>query len=118
MTVERAGQEFMEFARQAFQATLDAASKIQQQTQQLMEALIRQGTGAQEEGKRLFSDWVEESRRHTEEFQKAAAEGYRKWEGEVNQRLARIRPATTQEVQELRQRVDELVRRIEALENR
>lgn len=116
--MERSGQDFMEFARQAFQATLDAATKVQQQTQKLMEELIKQGTLAQEEGRRRFSDWAEQSRRYMEEFQKSAAEGYRKWEGEVTQRFASLNPATKQEVQELRQRVDELTRRIETLERR
>lgn len=101
----------MDFAKQAFQATLDAASKVQQQTQRLMEELIRQGAMAQDEGKRLLKDWVEQSRRHMDEFQKTAAEGYRKWEGEVGKRLAFIAPATKQEVEELRRRVDELAKR-------
>ncbi len=116
--MERSGQDLMEFAKQAFQATLDAASKVQQQTQKLMEELVRQGAAAQGEGKRLVSDWVEQSRRHMDEFQKAAAEGYRKWEAEVTRRLPTVTPATKQEVQELRQRVDELTRKIEALERR
>lgn len=116
--MERSGQEFMEFARQAFQATVDAASKVQQQTQKLMEEMIRQGSVAQEDGRRLFSDWVEQSRKYMEEFQKAAAEGYRKWEAEVTQRFSTVSPATKQEVQELRQRVEELARRMDALEKR
>ena len=82
--MERSGQEFMDFAKQAFQATLDAASKVQQQTHKLMEELIRQGTMAQGEGKRLSS----------------------------------LAPATKQEVQELRQRVDDLAKKIDALERR
>ncbi len=41
--MERSGQELIDFAKQAFQATLDAASKVQQQTHKLMEELIRQG---------------------------------------------------------------------------
>ena len=53
-----------------------------------------------------------------EEFQKAAADGYRKWEAEVTQRFASVSPATNQEVQELRRRMDELTRRIQALEKR
>ena len=116
--MERSGQEFTEFAKQAFQSTLDAASKVQQQTHKLMEELIRQGAMAQGEGKRLLSDWIEQSRKHMEDFQKTAAEGYRKWEGEATKRLATLAPATKQEVQELRQRVDELARKIEALERR
>ncbi len=116
--MERSSQELMEFARQAFQATLDAASKVQQQTHKLMEELIRQGTTAQGEGKRILSEWVEQSRRHMEEFQKAAAEGYRRWEGEVTKRLSTLTPATKPEIQELQKRVDELTRRIEALERR
>ena len=116
--MERSSQDLMEFAKQAFQATLDAASKVQQQTQKLMEELLRQGTAAQGEGKRLVSDWIEQSKRHMEEFQKAAADGYRKWEGEVTKRLSGVTPPTKQEVQELRQRVDELTKRIEALERR
>jgi polyhydroxyalkanoate synthesis regulator phasin len=116
--MDRSDQDFVEFARQAFQATLDAASKVQQQTQKLMEELMRQGATAQEEGKRLLSDWAEQSRRHMEEFQKAAAEGYQKWEGEVSHRLSSLSPATKQEVEELRQRVTDLTRRLEALERR
>ncbi len=116
--MERSGQEFMEFARQAFQATVDAASKVQQQTQKLMEEMVRQGSVAQEDGRRLFSDWVEQSRKHMEEFQKAAAEGYRKWEAQATQRFSTVSPATKQEVQELRQRVEELARRMDALEKR
>ena len=116
--MERSGQDLMEFAKQAFQATMDAASKVQQQTQKLMEELMRQGAAAQGEGKRLISDWVEQSRRHMDEFQKAAAEGYRKWEAEMAKRLPTVTPATKQETQELRQRVDELARKIEALERR
>lgn len=116
--MERSIQELTEFAKQAFQATLDAASKVQQHTHKLMEELVRQGATAQGEGKRLVSEWVEQSRRQMEEFQKAAAEGYRKWEGEVTKRLSTLTPAAKQEVQELRQRVDELARRIEALERR
>lgn len=116
--MERSSQELMEFARQAFQATLDAASKVQQQTHKLMEELIRQGATAQGEGKRILSEWVEQSRRHMEEFQKAAAEGYRRWEGEVTKRLSTLTPATKPEIQELQKRVDELTRRIEALERR
>lgn len=118
MTMERSGQELMEFARQAFQATLDAASNVQKQTQQLMEELIRQGAMAQEEGKRLLTDWVERSRGHMEEFQKATADGYQKWEAEVTRRLSSVSPATKPEVEELRRRVEELARRIEALEKR
>ena len=116
--MERSGQEFTEFAKQAFQSTLDAASKVQQQTHKLMEELIRQGAMAQGEGKRLLSDWIEQSRKHMEDFQKTAAEGYRKWEGEATKRLATLTPATKQEIQELRQRVDELARKIEVLERR
>lgn len=116
--MERSGQDFIEFAKQAFQSTLDAASKVQQQTHKLMEELIRQGAMAHEEGKRLLSDWIEQSRRHMEEFQKTAAEGYRKWEGEATKRLVTLTPATKQEVQDLRQRVDELARKVEALERR
>jgi polyhydroxyalkanoate synthesis regulator phasin len=116
--MERSGQDFVEFAKHAFQSTLDAASKVQQQTQKLMEELIRQGAIAQEEGKRLFSDWVEQSKKHMEELQKAAAEGYRRWEGEATKRLSSVAPATKQEVQDLRQRVDELAKKIEALERR
>lgn len=116
--MERSSQELMEFARQAFQATLDAASKVQQQTHKLMEELIRQGATAQGEGKRILSEWVEQSRRHMEEFQKAAAEGYRRWEGEVTKRLSTLTPATKPEIQELQKHVDELTRRIEALERR
>jgi polyhydroxyalkanoate synthesis regulator phasin len=116
--MERSGQELIDFAKQAFQATLDAASKVQQQTHKLMEELIRQGGAVQGEGKRLIADWVEQSKRHMEEFQKVAAEGYRKWEGEVTKRLSTVAPAAKQEVQELRQRVDELTKRIEALEHR
>ena len=116
--MERSTQDLMEFAKQAFQATLDAASKVQQQTQKLMEELVRQGTAAQGEGKRLMSDWIEQSKRHMEDFQKAATEGYRKWEGEVTKRFSAVAPPTKQEVQELRQRIDELTRRIEALERR
>ena len=116
--MERSGKDLMDFAKQAFEATLDAATKVQQQTQKLMEELIRQGAGAQEEGKRRLSDWAEQSRKYMEEFQKTATEGYRKWEGEVSQRLSSVSPATKQEVQELRQRLDDLSRRIEALEKR
>ena len=116
--MERSGQEFVDFAKQAFQTTLDAASKVQQQTHKLMEELIRQGTMAQGEGKRLLSDWVEQSKKHMEELQKAAAEGYRKWEGEATKRLSSLAPATKQEVQELRQRVDDLAKKIDALERR
>ena len=116
--MERSAQDLMEFAKQAFQATLDAAAKVQQQTQKLMEEMIRQGTAAQEEGKHLISDWVEQSRRHMEEFQKAATEGYRKWEGEINKRLPAVTPATKQELHEVQQRIDELTRRIEAVERR
>ncbi len=116
--MERPGQEFLEFARQAFQGTLDAASKVQQHTQKLMEELMRQGTGAQEEGRRLLSDWVEQSRRHMEEFQKTAAEGYRKWEEEVTRRLTPLTPATKQEVEALRQRLEELAKKVQTLEQR
>ncbi len=116
--MERSGQDLMELAKQAFQATLDAAIKVQQQTQKLMEELIRQGTAAQGEGKRLVTDWIEQSKRHMEEFQKAGAEGYRKWEGEVTKRLSAVTPPSKQEVQELRHRIDELAKRIEALERR
>jgi polyhydroxyalkanoate synthesis regulator phasin len=116
--MERSGQDLLDFAKQTFQATLDAASKVQQQTQKLMEELIRQGTAGQEEGKRFFSDWLQQSRKHMEEFQKAAADGYRKWEAEVTHRFSSVSPATSQEVQELRRRLDELARRIEALEKR
>jgi polyhydroxyalkanoate synthesis regulator phasin len=116
--MERSGQDLMEFAKQAFQATLDTASKVQQQTQRLMEELVRQGGTAQEEGKRFISEWVDQSRRYMEEFQKAAAEGYRKWEAELTKRLPTVTPATKQEVQELQQRLNELARRIEALERR
>ena len=116
--MERSAQELIEFAKQAFQATLEAASKVQQQTHKLMEELIRQGAAAQGEGKRLIGDWVEQSKRHMEEFQKASSEGYRRWEGEVNKRLSTLTPATKEEVRDLRQRVDELAKRIEALEHR
>ena len=116
--MERSGQEFMDLAKQAFQVTMDAASKVQQQTHKLMEELIRQGAMAQGEGKRLLSDWVEQSKKHMEELQKAAAEGYRKWEGEATKRLSSLAPATKQEVQELRLRVDELARKVEALGQR
>ncbi len=112
------GQDLMEFAKKAFQATLDAASKVQQQTHSLMEELIRQGAVAQEGGKRLLTEWVEQSKQQMQEFQNAAAEGYRRWEGEVTKRLSTLNPATKQEVEELRQRVDELARKIEALERR
>lgn len=116
--MERSGQEFVDFAKQAFQVTMDAASKVQQQTHKLMEELIRQGAMAQGEGKRLLSDWVEQSKKHMEEFQKAAAEGYRKWEGEATKRLSSLAPATKQEVQELRLRVDDLAKKTDALERR
>ena len=116
--MERSSQDLVEFAKQAFQATLDTAAKVQQQTQKLMEELIRHGATVQGEGKRVLSDWVEQSRRHMEEFQKAAAEGYQKWEGEVSKRLSTVAPATKQEIQELRQRLDELAKRIEVLERR
>jgi polyhydroxyalkanoate synthesis regulator phasin len=112
--MERKGEEFLSFAKQAFQTTLDAASKVQQQTQKLIEELVRQGAGAHEGGKGLLADWVEQSRKHMEEFQRAAAEGYRKWEGEVTKRLASINPATKQEVEALRKRVDSLERRVKA----
>ncbi len=116
--MERSGQDLMEFAKQAFQSTLDAASKVQQQTHELMEELIRQGAMAHEGGKRLLTDWVEQSTKQMQEFQKAAAEGFRKWEGEATKRLSAISPATKQEVEELRQRLDELARRIASLEQR
>lgn len=116
--MERSGHDLMDFARQAFQSAMDAASKVQQQTHKLMEELIRQGATAQEGGKRLLADWVEESSKQTQEFQKAAAEGLRKWEAEVTKRLPTFSPATKPEVEELRQRVEELARRIEALERR
>lgn len=116
--MERSGQEFVDFAKQAFQVTMDAASKVQQQTHKLMEELIRQGAMAQGEGKRLLSDWVEQSKKHMEELQKAAAEGYRKWEGEATKRLSSLAPATKQEVQELRLRVDDLAKKTDALERR
>jgi polyhydroxyalkanoate synthesis regulator phasin len=112
--MDRRGEEFLSFAKQAFQTTLDAASKVQQQTQKLIEELVRQGAGAHEGGKGLLADWVEQSRKHMEEFQRAAAEGYRKWEGEVTKRLASINPATKQEVEALRKRVDSLERRVKA----
>jgi polyhydroxyalkanoate synthesis regulator phasin len=112
--MEHRGEEFLSFAKQAFQTTLDAAAKVQLQTQKLVEELIRQGAGAREGGKGLLADWVEQSRGHLEEFQKAAAEGYRKWEGEVSKRLASINPATKQEVEALRKRVDALERRVKA----
>lgn len=116
--MERSGQDLIEFAKQAFQATMEAASKVQQQTHKLMEELIRQGAAAQGEGKRLISDWVEQSRRQMEEFQKVAAEGYQRWEAEISKRLPAVTPATKQEVQELRQRLDELARKVEVLERR
>ena len=50
--MERSIQELTEFAKQAFQATLDVASKVQQHTHKLMEELVRQGATAQGEGKR------------------------------------------------------------------
>ena len=112
--MERKGEEFLSFAKQAFQTTLDAASKVQQQTQKLIEELIRQGAGTHEGGKGLLADWVEQSRRHMEEFQRAAAEGYRKWEGEVSKRLASINPATKQEMEALRKRVDALEQKVKA----
>ncbi len=112
--MERRSEEFLNFAKQAFQATLDAASRVHQQTQKLMEELTRHGAGAQEEGKRLLTDWVEQSRKHTEEFQRAATEGYRKWEGELTKRLATISPATKQELEELRKRVGELEKKAKA----
>ncbi len=110
--MERRGEEFLNFAKQAFQTTLDAAAKVQQQTQKLVEELIRQGAGAHEGGKGLLADWVEQSRKHMEEFQRAAAEGYRKWEGEVAKRLASINPATKQEVEALQKRVNALERKV------
>jgi polyhydroxyalkanoate synthesis regulator phasin len=116
--MERLGQELMEVAKQAFQSTLDAATKVQQQTHQLMEELIRQGATAQEGGKRIVSEWLEQSSKQMQEFQRAAVEGMRKWEAEVSSRLTAISPASRQEVQELRQRVDELAKRIETLERR
>ncbi len=116
--MERPGHDLFELAKQAFHATLETASKVQQQTQQLMEQLMRQGSTVQEEGKRLLSDWIEQSRKQTEEFQKAAAEGYRKWEAEVTKRFSTLAPATKQEVQELRERLDELARKIDGLERR
>ncbi len=112
--MERRGEEFLNFAKQAFQTTLDAAAKVQQQTQKLVEELIRQGAGAHEGGKGLLADWVEQSRKHMEEFQRAAAEGYRKWEGEVSKRLASINPATKQEVEALQKRVNALERKVKA----
>ena len=116
--MEHPAQDLMEFAKKAFQATLDTASKVQQQTHTLMEELMRQGATAQEGGKRLLTDWVEQSSKHMQEFQKAAAEGLRKWEAEVTARLSTVSPATKQEVEELRKRVDELARKIAALEQR
>ena len=110
--MNRTGQEFLDFAKQAFQTTLEAASKVQQQTQKLMEELMRHGAGAQEEGKRVLADWVEQSRKHTEEFQRVAAEGLRKWEGELSRRLATISPATKQELEALRKRVDQLEKKV------
>ena len=114
--MEHPGQDLMEFAKQAFQSALDAASKVQHQTHKFMEELIRQGAMAQEGGKRLLTDWVEQSSKEMQEFQKAAAEGLRRWEGEVTARLSTLNPATKQEVEQLRQRVDELARKIAALE--
>ncbi len=116
--MERSGQDFTEFAKQAFQGTLDTALKVQQQTQRLMEELMRQTSVVQDEGKRVLAEWVEQSKKHMEDFQKTAAEGYRKWEAEVTQRFSTVSPATKHEVQELRQRVDELARKVEALEKR
>jgi polyhydroxyalkanoate synthesis regulator phasin len=116
--MEGSGKDFVEFARQAFQATLDATGKVQQQTQNLLEEMIRQGAVAQEEGKRLLADWLEQSRKHMQEAQTAAAEGYQTWEAEVARRLSAITPATRQEVEALRQQVQDLARRLEALERR
>jgi polyhydroxyalkanoate synthesis regulator phasin len=110
--MERRGEEFLSFARQAFQTTLEAASKVQQHTQKLVEELMRHGAGAQEEGKRVLTDWVEQSRKHAEEYQRAAAEGFRKWEGELTKRLATVSPATKQEVEALRKRVDQLEKKV------
>ncbi|HSD52426.1 MAG TPA: phasin family protein [Candidatus Methylomirabilis sp.] len=112
--MERRGEELLNFAKQAFHATLDAAGKVQQQTQKLMEELMRHGAGAQEEGKRVLTDWVEQSKKHADEFQRAAAEGYRKWEAELSKRLATINPATKQEVEVLRKRVDQLEKKVKA----
>lgn len=116
--MEHPGQDLTEFARKAFQATVDAASKVQQQTHKLMEELIRQGGMAQEEGKELLKNWIEQSTKQMQEFQKAAADGYRKWEGEVTKRLANLSPATKQEVEDLKQRLEELTGRVETLERR
>jgi len=116
--MERTGQELFDLAKQAFHATMETASKVQQQTHQLMEQIMRQGATAQGEGKRLLSDWVEQSKKQMEEYQKAAAEGYRKWESEVTGRFSALAPATKQDIQEVRQRLDELAKKVEALERR
>jgi polyhydroxyalkanoate synthesis regulator phasin len=53
-----------------------------------------------------------------QEFQKAATEGYRRWEEEVAKRLSALTPATKQEVEELRRRIDELSKKLLELERR
>jgi polyhydroxyalkanoate synthesis regulator phasin len=97
--MERWGQDFMEIANQSFQGTLDAALRVQQHTQKLMEELIPQASVAQDEGRRLFAKWAEQSKKHTEELQKTASAGYQKWAEEVATRLSPLTPATKQETE-------------------
>ena len=104
-------EQLTRLMRESVSASMEAAVKFQEQTWRMVDELVQRGAVAKDEGKQLLDVWT----RQTEAFQGRMEEKYRQWEETLRAGLRGYIPPNRKDLDELHQKLDQLMRNLQTL---
>jgi polyhydroxyalkanoate synthesis regulator phasin len=79
--VERMGLEYLNLMRNAFRASMESATLMQDQGERLLGLAVKQSEVGQEEWKKVIQEWADNYKKAREQFQSTVEENLAKLEG-------------------------------------
>ncbi len=104
-------EQLTRLMRESVNASMEAAVKFQEQTWRMVDELVQRGAVAKDEGKQLLDVWT----RQTEAFQGRMEEKCRQWEETLRTGLRGYIPPNRKDLDELHQKLDQLMRNLQTL---
>ena len=78
MEPKQMAKQMVDFNKKAFDASFEAMTAMQEQTEKMVATMMQQTQFFPDEGKKLITDWLKTYKKGREEFKAAADENFKK----------------------------------------
>jgi polyhydroxyalkanoate synthesis regulator phasin len=78
MEPKQIAKQMVDFNKKAFDASFEAMTAMQEQTEKMVATMMQQTQFFPDEGKKLITDWLKTYKKGREEFKAAADENFKK----------------------------------------